>query len=65
MKRERSPQEIQDLDWRPTRIYSSRLEAWPTHYPEWWEPPPENHTGTWLWRLTLVCVGLAGLVMLF
>ena len=65
MKHERTHQELIDLEWRPQRIYRSRLEAWPTHYPEWWEPPPENHTGKWLWRLTLVCVGLAGIVMLF
>ena len=65
MRRERSHQEMQDLEWRPTRIYSSRLEAWPTHYPEWLEAPPQNHTSTWLWKLTLVCVGLAGFLMLF
>ncbi len=65
MKQARSPQRIQDLAWRPPRTYRSRLEAWPTHYPEWWEPPPRNHMASWLWKLTLFFVGLAGIVMLF
>lgn len=45
-----------DKTWRPTRIYSSRLEAWPTHYPEWWEPPPKR----WEWRWFYVCLAILG-----
>ena len=59
MKRERSPQELADLDWRPTRIYSSRLEAWPTHYPEWWEPPQRQRPGAvWIAVAMGVVLGL-------
>lgn len=64
IKRERSDQELIDLAWRPTRIYGSLLQACPTQYPEWWEPPPVNHTGRWLRRMALVAVGLAFLVWL-
>lgn len=65
VKRPRSDQELTDLAWRPQRVYGSLLQACPTQFPEWWEPPPRNHTSTWLWRLTLVALGLAGIVMLF
>lgn len=64
MKRERTHQELSDMQWRPTRIYSSRLEAWPTHYPDWWEPPPRQHQGAWLWKASLVAGGLALALML-
>jgi len=45
MKRPLSPRELLDLQWRPQRIYRSRLEAWPTHYPQWWEAPQRQRPG--------------------
>lgn len=45
MKKPLSPRDIHALAWRPQRIYRSRLEAWPTHYPEWWEAPQRQRIG--------------------
>jgi hypothetical protein len=64
MKHERTHQELIDLEWRPQRIYRSRLEAWPTHYPEWWEGPPRHHQTRWLWKAALVAGGIALILLL-
>jgi hypothetical protein len=59
MKRERTHQELIDLEWRPQRIYRSRLEAWPTHYPDWWEGP-QKRSG---WELTVVALIIIGILL--
>jgi hypothetical protein len=64
VKRLRSDQELTDLAWRPQRVYGSVLEACPTQYPDWWEGPPRHQAGT-VWVLSLVCLGLVGLIVLF
>lgn len=64
IKRLRTDQELTDLAWRPQRVYGSMLEACPTQYPDWWEGPPSHQLGTAL-VLSLVALGLAGIVMLF
>ena len=63
IKRVRTDQELIDLAWRPQREYRTLLEACPTQSPEWWEGPPTHQLGT-VWVLSLVALGLAGLLML-
>ena len=51
MKRERTHQELHQLQWRPVRVYRTLQEAWPTHYPQWWEAPQRQRPGAraFLW----------------
>lgn len=53
MKRELSPRDIHDMQWRPQRVYRSCLEAWPTHYPQWWEAPQRKRSGARVLSLAL------------
>jgi hypothetical protein len=51
MKRPLSPRELYQLQWRPVRVYRTLQEAWPTHYPQWWEAPQRQRPGAraYLW----------------
>ena len=55
-----SPTELWAKQWKPQRIYRSRLEAWPTHYPEWWEAPQRQRQGARFLPVVLAfLIGLA------
>lgn len=57
-------QQLWNLSWKPQRVYHSRLEAWPTHYPEWWEAPQRQRPGARFPRwLPIGLAFLAGLAV--
>lgn len=48
---------------KPVRVYRSRLEAFPTSYPDWWEGP-ERFPGDRLWMPAVIFLSGLALGML-